>query len=101
MVRSAGRLGDGVVDHVGIDLRLAVRVVAAIGQHLPLRRIAQIGEAHVIELQIPAARVVQRLNALAIRRGEIGVELFQVRIDARHRSACGRRGSAASMGWGW
>ena len=68
--------------HAGIDLRLAVRIVPALAQHLPLRRIAEIGEGDVVELQIAAARPVHVGDRGGIGAADIGVEFLHVGIQA-------------------
>ena len=70
------------VDHAGIDVRLLLGIVAAVREHLALLGIAEIGKAHVVELQIGAARLAERGDGLAVGLAEIAVEIVHVPVDA-------------------
>src|SRR5262245_8857787 len=77
-----GRLGlQGSVEHLAIEIKLPVRIVAAIVQHLALILVAEIREGYVVDLKIAAARVVERPDRLAVGLREIGVVVVKVRID--------------------
>ena len=78
---SRTRLQRGV-DHAGIDVRLLLRIVAAIGEHLALLGIAEISEAHVVELQIGATFLAERGDRLAIGLAEIAIEIVHLAIHA-------------------
>jgi hypothetical protein len=57
----AGRAaGAGGVDQVGVDVQQPVGIVAAVAQHLALVVVAQIGDVHLVELQVGAARLAER-----------------------------------------
>ena len=76
-----GTPGERAIDHAGIDAGLLGRIVAAIGEHLALRRIAEIGEAAIVELQIAAAGIVEAFDRLTIGETEIVIEILHPRIE--------------------
>ena len=88
------------IDHAGIDLALLVRIVAAVGQHLALRRIAQIGKAAIVELQIAAAGGVETWRSPAYRPGRDRGRIPPSSDRRLDRSSSARRDSAASTGSG-
>src|SRR6267378_689130 len=82
-------LGDRIVDHTGIDFLQAIGIVAVLARLLQFILRAEIGPHGVIELQIAAAGVVERLHRLAIglcevleENVEIGIHLFRDRPAA-------------------
>ena len=76
------------VDHVGIDFRQLVGVVAARGHLLAQFRIAQIGQVDLVDLQIAAAGVGEGAHRLAVAGAEVAIEIVHRRIDRlRHRLA--------------
>ncbi len=71
-----GNVGDGCVDHAGIDERQGDGIIAP-GAHLIAQgRIAQIGEVDLVELQVAAARVRKRPHHLAVSCAEIAIEIL-------------------------
>src|SRR4051812_41770959 len=76
------------IDHVGVDFRELVGIVAARGHLLAQLRIAQIGQIDLVELQIAAAGVGQGADGLAVGGTEIAIEIVHRGIDRfRHRVA--------------
>jgi hypothetical protein len=86
-------VGQCGVDHLGIAARQRDRVVAVGTTVLLDLRVAQIGEGHVVELQIAAAGLCQMGNGLSIRRGHVGPE----RVELRIRRAIDCRAAAAQV----
>ena len=85
-----GRLGlERRVEDLAIAIELAVRVIAAVAQHLPLVVVAEIRKRHVVDLQIAAAGVVERLNGFAIGLREVGIIVVEVGVSllAHHFAA--------------
>ena len=76
-----GTSGERRIDHAGIDAALLGRIVAAIGEHLALRRIAKIGEAAIVELHIAAAGIVEALDRLGVGETEVVIEILHPRIE--------------------
>ena len=74
-------VGDRRVDHAGIDARQRRRILAAIGDLLAQRRIAQIGQIDLVELQIAAAGIGEGAHRLAIGLAEVAIEIVHRRID--------------------
>ncbi len=88
--RHVGRpLGDRVVDDARVDLLQVVRVVAALARLRQFLLRAEVGPHGVVELQVAAAGVVERLDRLAVglaeileERVEVGIDLFRDRLAA-------------------
>ena len=53
------------VHQVGVDVQQLVGIVAAAAQVVALRRIAEIGDEHLVELQVRAARLAEGAHRLA------------------------------------
>ena len=68
-------VGNRGIDHAGIDRRQRRRIVAARGDLFAQRRIAQIGEVDLVELQIAAAGIGEGAHHLAIGLAEIAIEI--------------------------
>ena len=71
----------GTVDHVGIEPRQRLRVVAALPRCLPFLFGTQIRPHGVIELQVAATGGVKRLHRLAISLCRIGEELLHIGVN--------------------
>ena len=69
------------VDRLRIRLWQVLGVVAVLAEVLPHLLVAEIREAHVVELQIAAAGVVEMADRLAVGRAEIGPELVELGIE--------------------
>jgi len=76
-----GPLGDRVVDDAGVDLLQAVGIGRRARAPSSFILRAKISPDGVIELQIAAAGVVERLDRLAIGLAEILIERFEIGID--------------------
>ena len=57
-----------------------VGILAPLGSTGTHHRVAQVGEVGVVELHIPTARRVERVELGAVARGQVGEELVEVRI---------------------
>ena len=80
--------GERAIDSVGVGAGQRRRIVAGCAQALAHLRIAEVGEAHVVELQIGAAGRRDVSDRHAIGRGGVGPELGEVGIVlARDRPA--------------
>ncbi len=62
---------------------LVLRIAAAVGDILPLRRVVQIGKAGVVELQILASQLAERLDFVRIHARQRSPEIVHVRIHRR------------------
>ena len=60
---------------------LVVAVTAQLRDVLALRRVVEVGEARVVELQVAAAELAEASDLLAIGGREIGPELIEVGVD--------------------
>ena len=58
-----------------------LRVVAALGDEGAQLRVAEIGEVDLVELQVSASRIRERVNGLIVRAAEVAIELVEIRID--------------------
>ena len=91
-------LGDRVVDDAGVDFLQAVGIVAALARLLQFILRAEIGPYRVVELQIAAAGVVERLHRLAVGLAEIRDRTLRDRdrpsceIDLRPPRKCSTAG---------
>ena len=74
---------DRGIDHVGVDAGKFVRIVAAFAQNAALLGVAEVSQVDLVELQIAAAGIRERLHGSAIRQRQIAVELLHVRVDLR------------------
>ncbi len=80
--RHVGRnVGDCGVDHAGIGGGQGRRILAAVGDHLAQRWIAQIGEIDLVELQIAAAGIGKGAHDLAVGLAEVAIKIIHRRID--------------------
>ena len=73
--------GAGGVHQLGVDVQQFVGIVAAVAQHLALRVVAEIGDEHLVELQVGAARLAEGAHRLAVGLPEVGEERLHVGID--------------------
>ena len=78
-----GTVGDHRVHRVTVAEDELVGIVAADGHLGPEVRVAQVGEAHVVELQVAAAGGVQLGDLGAIGVDEIGPVLVEIRVRLR------------------
>ena len=72
--------GDGRVHQIGVDVQELVGIVATAAQILALRRIAEIGHEHLVELQVGATRLAERPNRLGVGLPEVGEERLHLGI---------------------
>ena len=49
---------------------------------LALRRVVEVGEARVVELEVRAAELAEAAHLLAVGGGQVGPERVEVRVDA-------------------
>ena len=77
----AGPVAQGRLDQLHGEGELVIRIVALLSPAGPHLLVAEIGEAHVVELEIPAARGVEVGDLRAIRRGQVLHEGVEVGID--------------------
>ena len=81
-------VADRGIDHVGIDHGQLIGIIAARRHLRPQRRIAQIGQIDLVELQIAAAGIRERTHHFGVALPEVAVEILHRRIDRfRHRVA--------------
>ena len=69
------------VEDLVIAIELAVRVITAVAQHLPLVVVAEIRKRHVVDLQIAAAGVIERRDRFAIGLRKVGIIVVEVGVD--------------------
>ena len=70
--RHVGRpVRDRRVDHVGINPRQFLRIVATFLQHLALFRVAQVGQIGLVQLKITAANIGERSDRFPVGDAEI------------------------------
>lgn len=74
-------LGERVVDDARVDLLQAIGIVAALAGLVQFFLRAEIGPDRIVELQIAAAGVVERLHRLAVGLAEIHEERVEIGID--------------------
>ena len=85
---SRGTCDDRIVEHLGVGLRQLVRVFAEIAGLLAQRRVAQIGEIDLVDLDEAAAGRREVADFLAVDARDVGVEVADVRVGALvHRLA--------------
>jgi len=70
-----------LVDQIAINSAEIIRVVAAVRHLLPIFRIAEHGDEHFIELNVPAASVIEGAYRLFVRGPEIGEKCVERRIN--------------------
>ena len=73
--------GAGGVGEIGIDLQQPVGIVAAAAQVVALRLVAEVGDEHLVELQVAAARLAEGAHRLAVGPAEIGEKRLHVGVD--------------------
>src|SRR3984957_18653531 len=78
----AWSIADRIIHEPTIEARQGVGIVAARLGRFADRRIAEIGEIGVVELEIAAATLGEIGDLVAIGGGEIVVEAFQLGVDA-------------------
>jgi hypothetical protein len=81
-----GAAGDRCVDLLDVPQMLVLRVVAPRGQFRPLGRIVEVRQTRVVQLQIPAAELVQVRHLLGVRGRQVVPERLLVRVDRRVES---------------
>ena len=83
IVMSDGTAGDRGVDEVGVDLEQPLDMLAARLEPGDLLGVAEIGDVHLVELQVAAAGAGEGLDRTVIGGAEIGEEAVEVGIDLR------------------
>ena len=73
--------GDRGVDVLHVLLVQVVGVAALRGDQRALLRVVEVGEAGVVELEVGAAELGHPPHLLGVRRGEVGPERLEVRVD--------------------
>ena len=76
-----GRAGDDRVDDVDIGLEQILPIVAARAQQLARAVVAELDERGLVDLQIGAARIGERLHFLVVGGDEVGPEIVEIGID--------------------
>ena len=99
---------NGRVDQIGVDAREFFRVIAPVLQNLPLFRVAQVGEIHLVQLQIATSQIRKSMDGTVVCAAEVGVEITHFGIDgladsrppsAEMQDAGGRDRHFRSNGW--
>ncbi len=77
----SGRLAMRLVETADVELVLVVGIAADLDHVLALRRIVEVGEARVVQLQVGAAELAEARDLLAVGRREVVPEHVEVGID--------------------
>ena len=88
--RPSGRPAIALVDLPDVAQVQVLGVLAALGDLGSLRRVVEVGQAGVVQLQVGAAELGDPPHLLRVRGGEVGPELLHVRVDVpvdRRRTA--------------
>lgn len=77
----SGRPASGVVHLIDVAEVLVICVVAPLREHLALRRVVQVGEAAVVELQVGTAELAEPADLLGVCGAQVRPELLDVEVD--------------------
>jgi hypothetical protein len=76
-----GRARQRPVDLLDVAQVQVLGVVAALGDHRPLRRVVEVGKAGVVELEVGAAQLADAPDLLGVGVAQVAPELLQVGVD--------------------
>jgi hypothetical protein len=76
-----GRARQRPVDLLDVAQMQVLGVVATPGDHRPLRRVVEVGEAGVVELEVGAAQLADAPDLLGVGVAQVAPELLQVGVD--------------------
>lgn len=89
-----GTIRDAVVVSLEVDVKQLVRVYAVAPEGVEHLVGAKVGQRGVVDLDVAQALVVQRLELLAVRLGQVGEEVVVARVGA---AAIGLAGSQTQV----